>query len=111
MAQEEWRCELLGREQGAEVLHVGLEGIEGWFCPAALPMSPQIYGQYPTTARQGWPDKIKPAGIGTTTMDQDQSLGTRTSVVEVVQVHVLQLQVFTGTIGLHAPPQGSYPAV
>ena len=96
---------MLGLEQGSEVLHVCLEGIDWWFCPAAIPMPPQIYGQYPTIARQGRSDQIKPVGIGATAVDQDQCLGTRTSVVEVVQVHVLQLQVFTGTIRLHAHPQ------
>jgi hypothetical protein len=91
MAHEEWRCEVLGLEQGTEVLHVGFEGIDGWFCPAAIPMPPQIYCQYPTTTRQGRANKIKPVGIGATAVDKDQSLGTRPSVVEVVQVHVRQL--------------------
>jgi len=55
--------------------------------------------------RQGWSDKIKPVGIGAAAMDKDQGLGARPSVVEVVQIHMLQLQVFTGTIDLHAHPQ------
>jgi len=71
MADEEWRYEVLSLEQGPEVLHVGLEGIDGWLCPAAVPMPPQIHGQHPTTARQGRPDKIKPVGIGATAVDKD----------------------------------------
>src|SRR5215510_7288486 len=77
MAHEEWRDEVLGLEQGSEVLHVGLEGIDGRLCPAAVPMSPQIHGQHPTIARQGRPNKIKPVGIGATAVNQDEGLGTR----------------------------------
>src|SRR5262245_15838107 len=105
MAHEEWSCEVLGLEQSPEVLHVGFEGIARWLCPATISMPTQIHGQHPTIARQGRPDQIKPMGIGTTAVDQDKGLRTRTSVVEVVQAHVLQLQVFTGTIALHAHPQ------
>src|SRR5215475_15218235 len=76
MAHEEWRGEVLGLEQGSEVLHMGLEGIDRWLCPAAVPMSTQIHGQHSTRARQGRSDKIKPVGIGAAAVDQDQGLGT-----------------------------------
>src|SRR4030095_5186855 len=69
MAHEEWRCEVLGLKQSPEVLHVGLEGIDWWLCPATISMPSQIHGQHSTIARQGWPNQIKPVSIGTTTVD------------------------------------------
>src|SRR5437764_14779719 len=84
---------------------MGLKSIDWRFSPTALAVPPQIDGQYPTRTRQGWPNKVKPVGIGATTMNAHQRLWSRTSVVQVVQIHVFQLQAFTDTVGMHALPQ------
>jgi hypothetical protein len=62
---------MLSVKQGTEVLHVSVKGIDWWFCPAAIPMPPQIYGQYPTTTRQDRSNKIKPVSIGAAAVDKD----------------------------------------
>jgi hypothetical protein len=43
MADKEWGGNMLGLKQGPEILHVGLEGIDGWLGPATVPMPAQIY--------------------------------------------------------------------
>jgi hypothetical protein len=42
MTEKERGGKMLGLEQSAEVLHMGLEGIDGWLGPATIPMPPQI---------------------------------------------------------------------
>jgi hypothetical protein len=91
MADKERGSNTLGLEQSPEILHVGLEGIDGWLGPATIPVPTQIYRQHPTRMCQNRSYKIKPVGIGATTVDTNQRLGARASVVEIVQGYVLQL--------------------
>src|SRR5262245_6282862 len=107
MAQAERGGDTLGVAKGPAVLHMGLNSIHGRLSPSAPGVPPQIDGQHPARTRQGWSNQVKPMAIGATTMYTHQRVRSRTAVVQVVQVHVFQLQAFTATVGRHASSQGT----